>query len=1259
MNAKTVRDEYTPKPLQPLNFPLSGRSLIEASAGTGKTFTIAMLYVRLVLGHDPGHAARPLTPPEILVVTFTDAATKELRDRIRTRLTQAARYFQQDPGEVMPLQAGEEDLLYALREQFEPHLWPSCARRLQLAAEWMDEAAVSTIHGWCNRMLREHAFDSDSLFSQTLETDQSDLLAEAVRDYWRTFMTPLDARGATLVSAWVKSPAELQQKLRNLVDVAQLLPQSGEPEAVLAERAHRLDAIKAPWRTWPEEMGVLLDAARTAKSISGQSYRKDYCERWLATLSEWANDPHAATPDLKTGWDRLTSEALLAHCKGTPPSHPGFDALSTLRAELAELEAARTDILAHAASWVAERFAAEQTRRAQMGFNDLLSRLDAALHGPNNARLAEVIRQQFPVALIDEFQDTDPVQYRIFDAVYGAGAERDEAQYSLIMIGDPKQAIYAFRGADIFTYLDARRSCGTRLYTLAKNFRSTHEMVVAVNHCFDIAESRADGRGAFLFRDAGDNPVPFVDVSAQGRGDAFVVDGECPRALTVWYLPPDGSGEGMRKSAYLSQMAAVCASEMVHLLNLGLRGKASFDEAGKQRALHPADMAVLVNNFAEADAIRRELSARGIRSVYLSERSSVLISDQAGEIAHWLAACAEPEDGRLVRSALATPTLGLSFAELDELFCNEARWEGCVLQFRGYRECWRRQGVLPMLRRLLNDFHVPARLLGLDTPAHRANGDSDGERILTDLLHLAELLQQASTLIEGEHGLIRHLLEEREAAQDGTGGDARQMRLESDGDLVKVVTVHKSKGLEYPLVFLPFAAAHRAIDDKAMPLKWHDAQGSLHVSIVGTPADIARADEERLGEDLRKLYVALTRARHATWIGLAPLDALERSAIGYLLSGRDALAPSGFVEALEAGFGTTEHTALLAAPAPGVERYTPTDDIAQRGEPRVSARVVREPWWIASYSSLKMAEGVYTPAPETPEDVFIETRDAQSEAEEDDAEALADEVPALALPSAEASALHDFPRGSEQGSFLHDLLEWAAQQGFAQVAEDPAMLREVVARRCSVRSLERCSAALTSWLLRIVTTPFALKANHGMRAASIALSRLPSALGEMEFWFAAKHVDTLALDRLVCAHTFGGADRPKLEQTQLNGMLKGFVDLVFEHEGRYYVADYKSNWLGANDAAYTAERIRAQMLRSRYDLQFVLYLLGLHRLLKTRLPDYDYDTHMGGAVYLFVRGLNAASQGVWAERPPRELIERLDALFMGETDALAIGQEVE
>jgi exodeoxyribonuclease V beta subunit len=1255
---------HTPQPLDPLRFPLSGRSLIEASAGTGKTFTIAMLYVRLVLGHDPSNErARPLTPPDILVVTFTDAATKELRDRIRARLTEAAAYFQADPDDVTPLEPGDTDLLHVLRDDYPPQQWPACARRLQLAAEWMDEAAVSTIHGWCNRMLREHAFDSDSLFTQTLETDQSDLLAEVVRDYWRTFMAPLDATDAAEVDAWLKGPNDLRKKLRNLIDVAPLLKDASSPadalRATREECARQLDAFKAPWKSWPAEMIAVLDAARAAGQL-GRPFAKGNCDRWLNELASWAHDPERREPDLTdTAWSRLTPQEIVNECQhGTPPTHPGFDRLVTLRAELAALPDARTDVLSHAARWVAERFAAEQARRAQMGFDDLLTRLDGALHGPNGARLAEIVRKQFPVALIDEFQDTDPVQYRIFDTVYQPNGEAQNN--ALILIGDPKQAIYAFRGADIYTYLAARRSCGAQLHTLATNFRSTHAMVDATNHCFNAAELRDEGDGAFLFRSGDGNPVPFVNVGAKGRADAFVVDGEAPRALTAWWLQPSADGKPIARTPYIERMAQCCATEMVRLLDLGQRGSAGFaatNGAGAFRPLRPADMAVLVNNRNEADAIRAALARRNVRTVYLSDKDSVYESPQAAELQHWLAACADPDDGRLVRTALATGTLGLDWAQLDALYSNEMKWEACVLQFRGYRECWRRQGVLPMLRRLLNDFSVPARLLGLRT--QETQGVQDGERIMTDLLHLAELLQQASTMIEGEHGLIRHLAEQRQAAEDGSGaGDAPQIRLESDGDLVKVVTIHKSKGLEYPLVFLPFVCAHRPADANDVPLKWHDSNGGLQVALADTGGVLAKVDRERLGEDLRKLYVALTRARYATWIGMADLKELERSAIGYLLNGGNVVAAGGLERCLQDAFGSSPNIAVAAAPEPGDQRLARQNETSTQGAARVSVRVMREPWSVASYSSLKkMSHGEMNTSASAPvapdtssEEGFIEARDAQAEIAETDAPPFV-QAPRVAVTQPGARVLHDFPRGSDEGSFLHDLLEWAAQHGFAQVGANVAPLREVVARRCSVRGWERWIDPLTQWIQQIVTTPLALKAGDGIEATTFALSGLQASIAEMEFWITAHRVDTAAIDRLVSEYTMNRAERRAIEPAQLNGMLKGFMDLVFEHEGRYYVADYKSNWLGSDDAAYTAEKIRAQILRSRYDLQYVLYLLALHRLLKARLPDYDYDTHIGGAVYLFLRGLNASTQGVFAERPPRELIERLDARFTGDVSS--------
>lgn len=1257
--------------LDPLRFPLYGSRLIEASAGTGKTFTIAMLYVRLVLGHgalsaassDAGlfddetrTAGRALTPPEILVVTFTDAATKELRERIRARLIEAAECFRANPEDV-PLRASGEDLLHDLREDYAPEQWPGCARRLQLAAEWMDEAAVSTIHGWCNRMLSEHAFDSDSLFSQTLETDQTELRAEVVRDYWRTFMAPLDAKSAAEVRDWFASPDALHKSIRGLLAHAELLPDAREPEASLMDARTRaqaeLETLKAPWRVWIEEVEALLNAARAAKQFNASKLKTNHSDAWIGKLREWANNPELAHPgfdDKAAVWTRLTPAGLEEIWKGEPPEHPAFVAMETLRESLASPPQAKQDVLCHAARWVARRFAEEEARRSQMGFDDLLTRLLAALKRENGPRLAEIIRKQYPVALIDEFQDTDPVQYQIFDSVYRI--ESNDNDTAIVLIGDPKQAIYAFRGADIYTYLRARRACEGRLYTLKKNFRSTRAMVDAVNRCFDVAETRSEGSGAFLFRsaDGSENALPFVAADANGRPETLIADDVPLPALNIWRLPLSTDSKPLSNKAYFAGMAAGCATEMVRLLNLGQRGEAGFSSDRGLRALQPADMAVLVNNREEARAIREALAVRGVRSVYLSDRDSVYQTSQADELRYWLAACAEPDDGRLVRAALASPTLGLDWAELDALSHDEIEWEKGVLQFRSYRECWRKKGVLPMLRRLFNDFHVPQRLLG-----ETAGAGLNGERALTNLLHLAELLQQASTQLDGEHALIRYLDEQREDESAGGGGDARQLRLESDAGLVQVVTIHKSKGLEYPLVFLPFACAHRQVKPDDVPFKWHDEEGELHVTLEADARVLRQADRERLGEDLRKLYVALTRARYATWIGYAAVSDVEGSAFGYLLNGGAAIANEDAEVLLDSLRGPCNDIAVSLVPEAGREVLALRETDVRRGHARTLEHRERERWWIASYSSLKtveasIGEGVPVEvdesrgAPDTrSEDVFLELLEASVPLEED--EAFESAVQTHVVPV--LSPMHGFERGPDAGSFLHELMEWAAEEGFANIvkAEARDSVRDMIARRCNVRGWSHWIEPLTQWLLELVNTPLRLPDIEGEPVEPVALKSLGSYMAEMEFWVSANSVDTLELDQIVTDMTLDDEARPALDATQLNGMLKGFIDLVFEHEGRYYVADYKSNWLGPDDAAYTSAKMRAQILHSRYELQYVLYLFALHRLLKSRLLDYDYDRHIGGAVYMFLRGGRSHGQGLHCERPPRELIEMLDALF--------------
>ena len=1267
-------------PLDPLQFPLRGRRLIEASAGTGKTWTIAALYLRLVLGHGGDNAfPRPLLPPEILVVTFTNAATRELRDRIRSRLAEAARVFrgQQEPSDPF-LQA----LLNA------PEYAPVDARaraavQLDRAAQWMDEAAIYTIHGWSQRMLNQHAFDSGSLFEQTLDNDEESLRLEVVRDYWRTFCYPLSAAALGALSPLASTPDQLAERVlpllkgdgaRAFID-GQALPAPRSPRELDQQLAdwqkgheEREAQARQLWRTGATEIEQLLQQALAGGILSKSRYKTDKLPEYLAQMRRWAageEGDHSLLARFAAG--QLEQGTNKKYC-GQTPDHPAFAALEALR-QHQERAPDLTPVLPHAAHWIRERLETSKRRSARLGFDDLLRQLDRALRREGSGpRLARVIAQQYPVALIDEFQDTDPVQYASFGRIYGSA---DPDASALLLIGDPKQAIYAFRGADIHTYLQARRDCTGALYTLGTNYRSAAPLVAAVNRLFEQAEARQE-RGAFRFAREGDNPLPFLPVAARGRGERLEIDGDTPAALTAWWLDEEESGN---KDLFRAQFAQRCASEIRRLLSLAAEKRAGLRQPdGRLEPLKPSDLAVLVRTGEEARLIREALAQRGVRSVYLSDRESVFDSAEAVDLWRWLRACAEPEQPALLHQALASATLGLAPVELERLVRDELAWESRVELFRQLRLHWRRHGVLAAIRRLLDAFELPARLLQT----------VDGERVLTNLLHLAELLQTASVQLDGELALVRYL---EEQLSGGESADERILRLESDSERVQVITIHKSKGLEYPLVYLPFISDCRRVTGRNSQLLYHAEDGSRSLELGKNSQAQAQADEERLQEDLRLLYVALTRPVYACWFGLAPLKALAHSALGQLLGGGEGDEAHQCLEAL------SRDTEIAVQSAPDIDHQVllaPTGEKALRPARQCVRPLRGEAWWIASYSALCRLQAVQQGPGDPAESPDTARDDTALEIREE----LAAGQPLLARAD-QVRDIHRFPKGPAAGTFLHGLLEWAANEGFARVAGEPDRLRSQLQRRCRQESWRPWQDTLEGWLQLLLNTQLPLGTKRPVpppgqqsvgdeqqsgwppgkapdelasdqcavcedrntrlpqhKDCQVSLRELQQVQAEMEFWFSVSSLSVSRLDKLTREYLLPKHARPALEEGQVNGMLKGFIDLMVEHEGHYWVVDYKSNWLGPDSSCYSEQAMREAVLAKRYDLQYLLYVLALHRLLKARLPEYaadpeaGYESRVGGALYLFLRGVEEPQRhGAFVDRPPVELILALDELF--------------
>ncbi|MBQ4682925.1 exodeoxyribonuclease V subunit beta [Aeromonas dhakensis] len=1189
-------------PLNTLRFPLHGERLIEASAGTGKTYTIAGLYLRLLLGHGPlieeGEDAgqpsaheRPLSVTEILVVTFTEAATAELRGRIRGRIHEARLAF-------MRGQSGDALLAQLLEEVADHEL---AARRLLAAERQMDEAAVFTIHGFCQRMLKQNAFESGALFETEFLTDDSQLRLQAVSDYWRAEFYPVDKTLASAVRALWPSPAALLREMNGWLDNSELEMRPPTGDETLAARHQaamaRIEAVKREWLAQVDEIRRQTDGH--ISRYTGKNY-----EGWLAKIADWAQDEtsgYAIPKELERFGQTVLEENLKKG--GAVPTLPLFSEIDAL---LASRPGIRDLILQRAAVVVRSRMQASKRQAHQLSFDDLLKDLDGALDSPLGERLCERIRATYRVAMIDEFQDTDPQQYRIFHRLYGG--HQDTA---LLMIGDPKQAIYGFRGADIFTYIQARRNVSAH-YTLGRNWRSSGALVAAVNGLFERAKD------PFIY----EADIPFLPVEAQGKSKALRLDGETAPVLHCWQL----SGQPtFNRGDYQSKMARATAAEIHRLLTLAREGKALIGET----PVKAGDIAVLVRTGAEGKLVQQELARLAIASVYLSNRESVLEQVEAREILLILHACQNPSEERSLRAALATGLFDLDAKALDELASDERAWESAVQEFMEYRKVWHKRGVLAMLRALLHRRNLAASLLA----------SPYGERRLTNFLHLGELLQQVSSELDGEYALLRWL---GEAVNRQSGQDAEQiLRLESERKLVQIVTIHKSKGLEYPLVFLPFICSHRSADT---PL-YHEADEAGNRTILdltGTEDSLAEADKERLAEDLRLLYVALTRGVYATWLGLAPVRSgngksektdLHQTAIGYLLQKGEEGDAATLATALSA---LAEDLPGVAVGEPSLTRPAPLPpEEEQLGEPQVRrfGGTLERDWWISSYSGLAAqghghSKGVLA-NPGFDDEVATE------------AAALASEQP----EEAPQPSIFTFPKGARPGTLLHSLFETI---DFESAAGEP-LAQHIATLLAQDGFDESWAQVLQQQVEAVLETPLETGFGEPVRLRDLAPERKQV---ELEFFLPMGRVTAPALTALCQQHDPLSRGNKPLSFATVQGMLKGFIDLVFEWQGRWYLLDYKSNHLGMSPADYSRPALEQAMVEHRYDLQYQLYSLALHRLLALRLPGYDFEQHFGGVFYLFLRGMPQG--GIFHTRPSRELVLGLDRLFSeGATTASA------
>ncbi len=1205
MSAAPARDPY-------LELPLDGVRLIEASAGTGKTFTLATLVTRLVV-------ERGLRVGQVLAVTFTEAATQELRKRIRERLLLALDLVD------APAVQGEDAEAALTRDILQSHLARSgerpeaLRRRLREAALEIDLAAIFTIHGFCARVLREHALESGQGFDppELLANDRG-LREELAADLWRAHGR--DAAGAEdLAELWKGGPqalaADLGALMREPVLVPPDAPLPGDPMPAVLAAGH---ALAGGFRAHgPEFLAVLLDALER-KVLHGGSYKAAWIESLWTALAGWCDAADYTAP-LDERLARLTPQAMQdktnkAHAGNTPQS-PLCGLIDDYLRAVAELDAwrvrRRIALLHRIRADARERLAMLKRQRRLQTYDDLIDGVADALSGAHGDALARSLRAQYVVALVDEFQDTDPRQWKIFDRVFGSGSgDADGSAPALFLVGDPKQAIYGFRGGDVHTYL-AARGTAEEAPPLAHNFRSRPVVLEAIAALYAQA-----GDEAFV-----DPRIEFRAVEAGGKhkDEDFQRDGAPAPALTLWRAPapkPDDKGNAKPWKADASRelCTAACVAAIHAVLSDGRDGTAVIE--GKP--VQPGDIAVLVRTHSEAMRIQQALAAVGIPAV-AAGKLSLFATPEARELhALLLALLQSGDDGRL-RAALSTVLVGVDAAAIAALDDSDHDWQHQAL---AWRERLQRGGPLALIGDLCAA-QAP-RLLAL----------TDGERRVGNYLQLAEALQEAQAQTLGLHGLVDWL--GARIANADPDDETQLLRLESDARRVQIVTLHKSKGLEYPLVFLPFAGIGRQepspgsaciaqSDDNVRRLHW-----KINVPEAEWDEAKLRWRSEQHAEQARLLYVGLTRARHALWLASGPFFNAEKTALAPMLADPAAL------QALP---GIRVDT---AAPPATLPRLPPESD-AEVPPARVATRAVSSDWWVHSFSSLTRKAG---PGEDASTSATLPAPGGRDEPAATEAE------PAAEVP------VHD-PRfaGPQFGVAMHTALE---RTDFAAWRDwrpgDPAPDDEAAVIADALREQGYAEDVLDDGIALV--TSLVGRTLRVVLPEGVQLCNVPGEWRrpELEFQFPLQPTRVDALLQLLHAHDVVPDRQAFGFRHRLEGLMTGLVDLTYRHDGRWYVLDYKSNRLPRYDADALGEAMR----HSEYDLQALVYTLALHRWLRFRLGDaYDYDRDFGGCRYVFSRGIeldapvqgartgSGAPAGVHARRFEPALVHALDALFSG------------
>lgn len=1165
------------QPLEIFKVPLNGTSLVESSAGTGKTYNIASLYVRAIL-------ELGLEPSQILVMTFTEAATAELKARLRERIRESLSVFNQE-------EDPEDEFFSSLLSAG----YTDPKHKLKKALDSFDEASVFTIHGFCNRLLTEYTVHFDVPSNVELLTNGDELLQECVDEYWLEF----NRRAQGESTQWFAlnylieigfGPDELKKLVKEVLAEtnARIIPdlKLENLETEVKEIQGLFSEIK---NQWSEQKTSLKDILFSGH-LHGGKFKKDKLDDYWNVLSDWVEKSGFSfkyPPEIKKFslylYDSLNKSAPDYEVLGISRS---IDRFIDLFEGLSKIKVA---FLNESIDTIRTRYKALKQSRQVLEYDDMLTKVEEGLKAETSISLRKRLALKYPFALVDEFQDTDQIQYNILKSIY-----HNREDTGLFMIGDPKQAIYSFRGADVYTYLEAKSDLTKgQAYGLMENYRSNSRMIEGVNQLFEGSQH------SFI-----DHEIQYQKARFPVNKDDlnYLYDNEGNKVNPLQFIELNND-KYTNKSSVNEDIYSALTRQILELTSGKYKVIAGNSEA--LETVKEKHIAILVWKGADGEKIQEVLRDAGIKSV-LRSNTSVFSTEVSIDLFRALNAILNLSYELGLKAALAGSLFGYSAVDLKDLEENEYRWATLIADLTTIRDEWNKHGFERALNLFFDQFQVFETL----------SSYQNAERKISNLLHLTELISIKSRDNRfNPNALVRWFYSKINDDTSAKAKDEEQLRLESDDELVQITTMHSSKGLQYPIVFCPFLWSSKVISDNEELIKLKkdgktivDLSGEVQHDNKQEYIQIAR--DQNKAEDVRLAYVSLTRSISACYVFLPDYNKIQNSPISYILNGKDISDSIDFAS-IRSKIETKEHIELREPEQGPVSNNNKSDFEPETLKVKSFKRndVLKYPRML-SYSSLVGGHG--------------------DDGSAKDHDGILNENTYKDDKITKVKNRFSFPRGANAGSFLHQIFEDISFQ-------EPDDLSKLVQDNLLRFGFEEhWQEPVREWMEQSL--------HHNLGIPDTSLSALPDAqvIKEMEFFFPVNKLQTSEIWRLI---RLKYSDNSEVESFE--GYLKGYIDLIFEWQGKYYILDYKSNHLGNDGDDYCEEALNNAMLDAGYDLQYHLYTLALDRYLSTSISDYTYEEQFGGVLYLFLRGIDPSEpgSGIFFDKPDPQLIRSLNDIM--------------